>query len=917
MAFVSSVTGDVSILLGNSDGNLIPNGDYPVGGIPQFMATGDFNGDKKLDLAVAAVSAPGASSGTLTILLGGGNSTFEVGDSEGILLPQSMVAGDFTGNGRDDLAMSDVETIDQYNGDSVQYSGIGVFLSNRDGSFGQATSEYGPLADLTDQYANADFGALAVANFNGDGKDDLAADDELNDNAVIFLGNGDGTFSNASQLDEIAHATPVVADLTGDGVPDVLVINGAGDILCRQGISGDPGSFLPPVTVNPGNPSRDIADFNTSDGPVLASVDALDQAVTLYMSRAGAFIRVGSLPTGVLPAQIISADLTGDGLDDLVVQNAGAGTLSVFLAAKTVGPVNLAGGAVSFLPPLILNVGLGVSDVQAIDTTRNGRLDLVVTNRVTSDVTVLFNQGNGTFSPPAVYRGGTGFWSVSSDAGFLEGSTSVDATSGVAAGTFTGGGLPDLVTINPGLDTLSVIAGLGGQRFANPVTLETDGPALAVRVADFNDDGISDLAVLTSNGVSIYLGNGKGGFSNPVTYDAGSDPTGLSVADVNNGGTLDLIVSDSFGDALVLLGQGNGTFSPYRATDQTITLAVADLSGNGSKDVIFADQGLDRVVVDRGGASSTVLANQATGLLDPGAVKLADLNGDGIPDLIVANSGSNNVLIYPGLGNGQFGPAIDDGRGIFTGTNPVGITVADLTGNGRPDLVVADEGSNEVSVLLNQGNFNFTQGPRLSSGGIGPVSTIVGDFTGSSFPDIVVTNSGSNDVTLLPGVGQGFFDDQDPRVYKVGDDPVTSFVGDFNGLSDLVTVDAGSNSVTLYTDWSAQNSAASTISSGGDDPVTAFAFSTESDFEDMVVGNTGDGVMALFEGRRKGWKWSRPRRNRIFLARPIWRLPRFRAARSSSTPPRPGTKRPRWWGSAWKARHWRSRRPSRRRLREA
>ena len=70
---------------------------------------------------------------------------------------------------------------------------------------------------------------------------------------------------------------------------------------------------------------------------------------------------------------------------------------------------------------------------------------------------------------------------------------------------------------------------------------------------------------------------------------------------------------------------------------------------------------------------------------------LADLNGDGIPDLVVADSGGNNVLIYPGLGNGQFGPAINDGYGYFVGTNPVGITVADLTG-GLPDLVVADAG---------------------------------------------------------------------------------------------------------------------------------------------------------------------------------------------------------------------------------
>ena len=130
----------------------------------------------------------------------------------------------------------------------------------------------------------------------------------------------------------------------------------------------------------------------------------------------------------------------------------------------------------------------------------------------------------------------------------------------------------------------------------------------------------------------------------------------------------------------MLLGNGNGTFAPYHDANQAVELAVADLTGNGSKDIIYADQGLDRVVVDYGAGNSSVLANQSTGLLDPGAVALADLNGDGIPDLIVANSGSNNVLIYPGLGNGQFGPAVNDGNGYFVGTNPVGITVADLTG---------------------------------------------------------------------------------------------------------------------------------------------------------------------------------------------------------------------------------------------
>ena len=80
------------------------------------------------------------------------------------------------------------------------------------------------------------------------------------------------------------------------------------------GTPAKPGSFEPPVTVNPGNPSRDIAGVpDTDQGPVLASVDATDNAISLYGWRDGTFVRIGSLPTGSLPAQIVSADLLGDG----------------------------------------------------------------------------------------------------------------------------------------------------------------------------------------------------------------------------------------------------------------------------------------------------------------------------------------------------------------------------------------------------------------------------------------------------------------------------------------------------------------------------------------------------------------------------------------------------------------------------
>jgi hypothetical protein len=841
--------GSVSVLLGNGDGTFQPQVTYAVGSFGSSIAAGDFNGDGHLDLAVVGIAEGVAADGGITygaaelsVLVGNGDGTFQ--DAQPYSLGPNfdggtMVAGDFNGDGRIDLAFA---------GPGV----TSILLGNGDGTFQpMVTNAGGAIPD-----------AVVAADFNGDGTLDLARANSFSDDVSVVLGKGDGTFVDAGEFVTAPHSTPLVADANGDGTDDVLVVDGAGNILYRQGIPGRPGTFEPPVPVNPNHPSRDIAWLpNTDLGPVLASVDAHDDAISFYAFREGDFVRLsGSLTTGQLPAQIIAANLRGDGWTDLVVRNAGDGTLSVYFGTSLasiqfVGPISSLDPP-TFLPPVTLPADVGISDVQAVDTNGSDRLDLVVTNKLSGQVSVFKNLGNGAFAPPVPYRAGTGLSAI--DASSSPEVTSLEATAGVAAGPLTPGGPDDLVTINPGSNTMDLLAGLGQGRFANAIAIQTASPAQVVRMGDFTGNGIDDLAVLDANGLSIYLANGHEGFLPPTTYAMPPETDGLAVADVNHDGKLDVLVGDAFGDLLVLLGNGNGTFQPYHEADQAVELAVADLTGNGSKDIIYADQGLDRVVVDYGAGNSTVLANQSTGLLDPGAVKLADMNGDGIPDLIVANSGSNNVLIFPGLGNGQFGPAVNGGNGYFVGTNPVGITLADLTGSVWPsgerrlDLVVADKGSNDVAILLNGGNFSFTPGPRLSSGGVGPVSTVVGNFTGGTTQDLLVTNSGSNNVTLLQGVGGGFFKPATAAPFSVGIDPVQSFVGNFDGKSDLVTVNAGSNDLTLISDFNGPDPVTTTISSGGLDPATAFAFESTSGFEDLVVGNTGDGVLALFEGGQDG-----------------------------------------------------------------
>src|SRR5206468_150723 len=152
---------------------------------------------------------------------------------------------------------------------------------------------------------------------------------------------------------------------------------------------------------------------------------------------------------------------------------AGDGTLSVFFHA---GPGSPGTGPDPFLPPVTLAVGPAVSDVAVTDADQDGLRDLLVADKVTGLVGVLRGLGGGDFAPPAWSRAGTGLYAVTSTAGAAT-VTSLEATAGVAAGRFTRDGLADLVTINPGSNSLDVLAGLGQGRFANPVAIPTRSPA--------------------------------------------------------------------------------------------------------------------------------------------------------------------------------------------------------------------------------------------------------------------------------------------------------------------------------------------------------------------------------------------------------------------------------------------------------
>jgi hypothetical protein len=821
----------VTLLTGNGDGTFQPHdtlrfGPSGSGGYSSISAS-DFNGDGHLDLAALTANK------TLSVLLGNGDDTFRPAVSYAVGSgAQAIVSGDFNDDGRVDLAVLN-------GGDDT----VSVLQGNGDGTFR-------PQVILN----TASGGQMVSGDFNGDGHLDLVVVGSSSRTVTVLLGYGDATFTASEDLATARHDTPVAADVQNTGSEDTLLVDGSGQILFRPAVPGQPGTFEPPVVINPGLPSHDIAWVpGTDQGPILASVDAYDDAVSLYGWRDNGFIRLGSLTTGRLPAQVIPADLNGDGWTDLIVRDAGDGTLAVYSGSKFdrskfFGPINPQFVPPSFLPPIILSVGPGVSDVQAVDTTGTGVLDLVITSQVTGLVSILRNLGRASFAAPEPYRAGAGFYALDTSAASPV-VTSLESTAGMAAGRFTIGGSTDLITINPGLKTIGLLSGLGSGRLGDPVVLRSEDPAQVVRVADFNRDGIPDLAILTDKALSLYLGNGKGGFAPPVGYDAGPEPSGLTIADINLDGNPDLLVGNPYGDLLILQGNGDGTFRAYRKADQAVTLAVADLTGDGKPDFVYADQGLDRVVVQYSSDQTKVLGDQTSGLLSPGAVKLADLNGDGIPDLIVANSGSNNVLVYPGLGNGQFGQATNGGHGYFVGTNPTGIAVANL--NGQPDLIVANSGSNDVSILLGQGSgssWTLVPGPRIKTDA-GPVAVAVGNILGTGRSDLAVANQEANNVQVFPGVGGGFFS-QSATTYAVGQAPSGLFLGNFNGTgTEIAALNSGSNTISLI----GQDGVTRTFGAGGVRPSTGFSGDFNGDgISDLVVGNSGDGHLALLLGGADG-----------------------------------------------------------------
>ena len=389
----------------------------------------------------------------------------------------------------------------------------------------------------------------------------------------------------------------------------------------------------------------------------------------------------------------------------------------------------------SFAAAVNYPVGTNPQDIVTADLNGDGKLDLATANTGSNNVSVLLGDGAGGFGAAQQFAG-LPYSPVS-----------------IAVADFNGDTTLDLVAAGGSGRLAFILRGNADGSFQSAVPF--GGPAfwtvLEVAAGDFNGDNKMDLVVTeTDEGFSgaggavyVLLGDGQGGVA---TYGfKGVYPRyGLSIADVNGDSKLDVVTA-----GYTLFGNGNGTLSEPSQNGGFAgnpdyfprAAAIGEMTGDGIVDLVLA--GASVQVLSGLGFAGTVLPANATTFYT--AVATGDFNGDGKLDAVATDSSAD---LWLGNGDGT----LRDPVPFATGTSPSAVAVGDLNGDGWPDVAVANGGSNNVSVLLNDGNWT-TVPPgyviRNRHANLPYVNILAGRF------GVVVAPATSNSSTFGPGRPNG------------------------------------------------------------------------------------------------------------------------------------------------------------------
>ncbi len=684
---------------------------------------------------------------------------------------KAVAAGDLNNDGAPDLIVA-----------NTALSSVSVFLNTRTSTgqlaFGSATTTALPAA------GELPIG-LAIGDFNTDGNQDVAvlnsaapADvdmpaDMVDDYTIDILpGTGTGTFGATVPV-KIGDVTP-----TGLTAPTGIAVGlFNADTKPDLAVSGTQGLLV--LT-------------NTSTNNITFNQNLIPTTTALTAVAAGQV----HIPQGANNRNDIVATTAGGGGQVLVFVNDNTGNFTI------VGGLPISSGAVT------------PTAVAITDLDNNGYADIVTNDTTTSAVNVINNFAAGLISNAT----NAGPIVITSNNNGLQTGAQITIT-GVQGNTAANGNWT-VTRINANQFSLNGSAGNG---------MFMPGGALWYVTSVANGSG--NVMGTTGNAVSPIV----------ITSDV---PTGLvtgqqvTVANVGGNmaanGTWTVTVIDathfslngSTGNGTWTMGTGSWSRLPYRTDAGPVSLAVGDTNQDGDVDVVTANStGRDVSVFSGlgngalGVAANYSLANNS----QPDAVASGDLNKDGIPDLVVANYNLNTVTVFLGLSGGGYAPGVTYSTVVNgKGRNPNSVTLADLTGTGKLDILTTSGTDSVVTILPGMGNGTFGPGSTVAVG-TNPDALAVGDFNNDGKLDLAVAHlggggggfghggggGGNSGVTVLIGNGDRTFkkgvEYEAPTGGGFGGGGGTSIaptaiaVGDFNkdGNLDIVIADSNSHQVIL------------------------------------------------------------------------------------------------------------------------
>lgn len=690
--------------------------------------------------------------------------------------PGAIAVADFNGDGKPDVIIANNGAF----GPSGQVNGhVNVLLNQGSGSFVSVQSAVPNLVL---------WGMVAVADFNQDGKLDIAVSginsSSNSEQVAILLGNGDGTFQAPSSQEIVAAGDyPVsiaIGDFDGDGLPDIavaLVNDSTLQIIKNTGSGNFQNGGSVPTCSNPR--SIAVADLN-GDGKQDIAVACQAGTVAAMLGDGAFHFQDKFSGFAKSPVSIAIADVNGDGKLDLVTANDGGVTV---LLGNGDGSYSGAKAYAPFSSPF---------SVVVADINGDRKPDLIEFTDDPSDIGVLTNNGDGTFSTPTFFSAG--------------GPTFNSPDRALVVSDFDEDGKPDIVALNPG-DTVTLLSGKGDGSFPSPRTVPTGSGTASVASADFNGDGNADFVTANSgtNSVNVYLGDSQGGFSPGASYSVGVDPVFVATADLNGDGKPDIIAvsqgdANNAGSIAILLGNGDGTFTaktPLTPGQDPQAVTIGDFNSDGKMDLAVVDQGdtMNPSVVEVyfGNNDGTFASSFSIPVgSNPRGIASARLTKNGSLDLVVYNVRGCSLTILQNQGNGTSFVNVNTlfvGQCAFFGP----IAIDDLNGDGLPEIIV-DSSYDHIQVFRNNDNYQFSS--AVFPAHFAPVAIATGDFDGDGHKDVASVNgNGNTTLSLLRGLGDGTL--APPINFAVGTNANSLAIADVNhdGLPDLLVASSGLDAI--------------------------------------------------------------------------------------------------------------------------